>query len=155
MKRAPVSRLGLALFTAVSVLGSGAAPAAAQAPAAQAPALQGVWRSADTTIRITVDKGQVRSQFVEVGQGARTLGFKPGEGSFVATADGNHLYGQQTLRYGGTCHPNGRKVPMIGRMTPDGKSLALHFYSLRVDANCRDTGEYSVSQSLWQRVAGR
>ena len=153
MKRVPTYRLGLALFTSVVVLGSGAAPVAAQAPAA--PALQGLWKSSDTTIRITVEKGQAKSQFVEVGQNARTLGFKPGEGSFVATADGNYLFGQQTIRYGGTCHPNGRKVPVMGRMTPDGKSLALHFYAVRIDAQCRDTGEYSVSQSLWQRVAAR
>ena len=154
MKRVLTYRLGRALFTAAVVLGSGAAPAAAQAPA-QAPALQGLWKSSDTTIRITVEKGQAKSQFVEVGQNARTLGFKPGEGSFVATADGNYLFGQQTIRYGGNCHPNGRKVPVMGRMTPDGKSLALHFYAVRIDAQCRDTGEYSVSQSLWQRVAAR
>ncbi len=150
MKRGSTYRIGLSLFTAVFVVGSAAVPAGAQAPG-----LQGLWKSGDSTIRITVEKNQAKSQFVEIGQGARTLGFKPGEASFVATADGNYLFGQQTIRYGGTCHPNGRKVPVMGRMTPDGKGLALHYYAVRLDAQCRDTGEYSVSQSLWQRVAGQ
>ena len=80
---------------------------------------------------------------------------EPGDVSFVATGDGAYLHGEQTVRYGGTCHPNGRKVPMIGRMTPDGKALAVHFYNLTVDAGCRDTGEYNVTETLWQRQPAR
>jgi hypothetical protein len=33
--------------------------------------------------------------------------------------------------------------------------LAVHFYMLQTDANCRDTGQYVVSETLWQRVAER
>jgi hypothetical protein len=129
--------------------------AGAQAPPAASNSMQGVWKNTDTTIRIVVNKNEARGVFVEVGQGAKTLGFKPGELSFVAAFDGNYLHGEQTVRYGGACHPNGRKVPMIGRMTPDGRSLAMHFYNVVVDAQCRDTGEYGVTETLWQRQAAR
>jgi hypothetical protein len=133
----------------VAVGGFGPVPAEGQA------AVQGLWRNADTTIRVVLERNQARGMFVEVGQAARQLGFKPGEVSFAATVDGHYLHGEQIIRYGGACHPNGRKVPMIARMTPDGRALAIHFYNISVDPNCRDTGEYSVTETLWQRVAGR
>ena len=132
-----------------------AGPVAAQAPA-PAASLQGAWRSGGTTMRITLSGTQARALFAELGQGAKDLGFKPGEPSFIATVNGNYLYGEQTIRYRiPNCHPNGRKVPMMGRMTPDGKALAIHYYLLTVDATCRDTGQYRVDQTVWERVPGR
>ncbi len=150
MRNGFVFRLGPVALALV--VGSGIMVPAAPA---QTPAPQGVWRSEDTTMRIVVDRSQARGLFVEVGQRTRALGFKPGEASFVATVSGSLLHGEQTIRYGGTCHPNGRKVPMIGRVAPNGQALAIHFYNLTVDPNCRDTGEYSVTETLWQRVPGR
>lgn len=133
-----------------------ASHAVAQAPAAPAaPAVQGTWKSGDTTLRITVNKTEARGAFVELGAPARTLGFKPGETSFVATASGTFLYGEQTIRYGGNCYANGRKVAMMARMTADGRVLAIHNYVPAIDPACRDTGEYAVDQTLWQRQAGR
>lgn len=150
MKKGFVTKLGLGLVALIVVGGVGP-PAAV----AQTGTPQGVWRNADTTIRVVIDKSQARGLFVEVGETARALGFKPGEASFVGTVNANLLHGEQTIRYGGNCHPNGRKVPMMGRMTPDGRALAIHFYNVNVDANCRDTGEYSVTETLWQRGPGR
>ena len=140
------------------VLGIGltaAASASAQAPAPAAPSLQGLFRSGETTLRVTVNKNEARAVFADVGQGARNLGFKPAEVSFVGTIMGNMIHGEQTIRYGAKCHTNGRKVPMMARLTPNGQSLAIHNYMLQVDANCRDTGQYNVEQTVWQRVAER
>lgn len=136
-------------------LAAGAGSAVAQGPAAPASSIQGVWKNADTTIRVAVNGKEARGLFVEVGQGAKALGFKPGDVSFVGAVDGTHMHGEQTIRYGGTCHPNGRKVPMIGKMTADGKALAMHNYNLVIDGSCRDTGEYGVTETLWQRQAAR
>ena len=68
---------------------------------------------------------------------------------------GNYLYGQQTIRYVGSCHPNGREVPLIGRLAPNGQVLAMHFYNVAVDANCQDTGQVPVPETLWQRRPDR
>jgi hypothetical protein len=141
-------RLGVVALVLCFVTAAGA-----QAPPAASGSMQGVWKNTDTTIRIVVNKNEARAVFVEVGQGAKALGFKPGEISFVASLDGNYLHGEQTVRYGGSCHPNGRKVPMMGRMTPDGRALAMHFYNVVIDPQCRDTGEYGVTETLWQRQA--
>jgi hypothetical protein len=126
----------------------------ASAAWAQGTSVQGLWRGGDTTIRITVSGTEAKGLFVEIGPAASALGFKAGEVSFVATTIENFLYGVQTVRYG-KCHPNGRKVPVIGRLTADGQTLAIHNYLITVDPNCRDTGEYILQQSLWQRVPGR
>ena len=123
---------------------------------AQAPTAAGTWKNGDTTIRVTVNKTEVKAQFVEVGQNARTLGFKPGEVSFTATLNGNMMNGEQIIRYSiANCHTSGRKVPMMGRMTPNGQVLAVHYYMVETDPNCRDTGQYGVTETLWQRVAAR
>ena len=123
--------------------------------AAQPGALEGVWRSGTSTLRITVKGTEARAQFVEVGPEARNLGFKPGELSFVGSVVENYVHGIQTIRYGGACHPNGRKTPIIGRLTPNGQTLAIHHYAISVDNNCRDTGQYEIAQTLWRRAAGR
>jgi hypothetical protein len=133
-----------------AALGLSAHPAAAQAPN-----VQGLWRSGDTTIRITVQGKEARGQFVEIGDTARNLGFKSTDTSFVAAVRDNYLTGSEVIRYGATCHPQGRQVPMIGRLTADGQSLALHYYAVEIDKSCRDTGVYNVQESLWQRVPGR
>jgi hypothetical protein len=117
--------------------------------------VQGTWRNAGTTMQITQEGAKAIGTFQEVSQGAFQLGFKPGERSFEATIVENYLYGVQTIRYGGTCHTNGRNVPMIGRLTSDGQALAIHFYNITVDNTCRDTGQYEVTESLWQRVPGQ
>lgn len=155
MKKTLISRLGAGLLALILCTGVATPPATSQAPAVPPSALQGAWQIGDTSLRISVNMAEARGMFVEVGQGAGALGFKPGELSFVATVTESYLYGVQTTRYGGTCYPDGRKVPMMGRMTPDGQALAIHFYNVRLDANCRDTGEYTVSQELWQRLPER
>lgn len=147
-------RLGAALC-GLAIL-AGMEGVTAQTSSAQGTTVQGLWRNDNnTTIRVTVKKSEATGTFVDIAEGARTLGFKPGEVSFVGTMSGNYLHGEQTLRYGGTCHPNGRKIPFIGRLTPDGKVLAIHFYNIDVDANCRDTGQYSVTETLWQKVGAK
>ena len=120
--------------------------------AAQASALQGMWRSGDTTIRVVFTAGEVRGSFATVGKATRELGFKPGDVSFTAIAVDNYLHGVQTFRYRGTCYPNGRPVAMMARLTPDGRALAIHTYAVHMDTLCRDSGEFSVSETLWQRV---
>ena len=144
---------------AALVLGIGlvaaAGSASAQAPAAPAPSLQGLFRSGESTLRVTVNKTEARGVFADVGTGASTLGFKPAEVSFVGTIMGSMIHGEQTIRYGSKCHANGRKVPMMARLTPNGQALAIHTYMLQIDANCRDTGQYNVEQTVWQRVAER
>jgi hypothetical protein len=137
--------LALSLVTAVSV------PVAT----AQAPSIQGIWQSGDSKVRITVNKTEAKAVFTEVGTAARGLGFKSGETSFAATVLDNYLHGEQIIKYGGRCHPNGRKVPMIARLAPNGRILAIHNYNVAVDPNCRDTGEYTVAETLWQRLPGR
>lgn len=128
---------------------------AAQTGAAPGPLMEGTWRSGDTTMRVVLDRGLLRATMTELGPAARALGFKPGDLSFVAASEGNFLWGQQTIRYGGACHPNGRNVSMMGRMRPDGRVLALHNYTVSIDDSCRDTGEYSIAQTLWERVPTR
>jgi hypothetical protein len=120
--------------------------------AAQTAALQGMWRSGDTTIRVVFTTGEVRGVFATVDKTARELGFKPGDVSFTAAAVDNYLHGVQTIRYGATCHPNGRRVTMMARLTPDGRTMAIHTYAIRTDNLCRDTGQFSISETLWQRV---
>jgi hypothetical protein len=146
-------RLGAVALLLCLVSAAGAqAPVPAGAPGSS---IQGVWKNTDTTIRVVVNKNEARGVFVEIGQGAKAIGFKPGELSFVATVDGNNMHGEQTIRYSGNCHQNGRKVPFIARMTPDGRSLAMHNYFITIDANCRDTGGYDLIETLWQRQAAR
>jgi len=117
--------------------------------------MQGVWHSGDTTLRINVTGSEAKGLFAAVSQEARRLGFKPSDTSFVATVMGNYLYGQQTIRYDGSCHPHGRKVSLIGRLSPNGQVLAMHFYNVVVDPNCQETGQVSVTETLWQRQPDR
>ena len=155
MKSLYLTRLGVAVLALVVGSGIAVPTARPQAPTPQAAQVQGMWRNTDTTVRVVINGSEAKGTFVEVGVGARALGFKAGETSFVATADGYYLSGQQTIRYGGSCYAEGRKGPMMARMTPDGRVLAIHFYSITVDPNCRDTGEYSITETLWQRVPER
>ena len=153
-------RIGLVLRSGIVLLAAVVATAATASRAeAQDATLQGAWRNGDTSIRITVNKLEAKGMFVEVGQEARALGFKPGETSLAATVVSTfYLHGEQTIRYSGTfsrCYPNGRKVPIMGRMTPDGRGLAVHFYNVTLDPNCRDTGAYDITQTIWERVPGR
>jgi len=117
--------------------------------------VQGVWRSGDTTLRINVTGSEAKGLFTAVSREARALGFKPGDTSFAATVMGNYLHGQQTIRYGGSCHPQGRKVSLMGRLSPNGQVLAMHFYNVAVDPNCQETGQVSVTETLWQRQPDR
>ena len=144
------------------LVGGFALAAALMGPAATAaqriPTVQGVWRNDDTTVRITVNKSEVKGEFVQVGQLARELGFSAGEMTLVGSLRDNFLHGEQTIRYGTTqsCfRERGRKVPMMGRLREDGQMLAIHFYNVQVDANCRDTGFYDVTETLWERVPVR
>jgi len=149
MKKLVLTLLGVMALALVPASGLAAVAGARPSP------MQGVWRSGDTTLRINVTGSEARGLFAVVSQAARTLGFKPGDVSFVATVMGTYLYGQQTIRYSGGCHPNGRKVSLIGRLSPNAQVLAIHFYSVEVDDNCQDTGQVSVTETLWQRQRER
>ena len=143
----------LRVWTSLVVVGLLAGAAAPAPDAAPQAALQGTWRSSETTMRIVVTQGEVRGTFAAVGKGAREFGFKPDEVSFTATPMDNYLHGVQTIRYGNrACYPTGRRVTMMARITPDGRTMAIHTYAIRIDDFCRDTGEFSVSEALWQRV---
>jgi hypothetical protein len=136
-----------------SALGGALAGAQVPAPVAPtAPTLEGLWASGGSTIRISVKGSEVRAVFDVVGERARALGFKGGERSFEATIDHGFLYGRRLIRYGGTCYLTGRQVPMMGWLSPEGKTLAIHFYSATVDQNCRDTGQIAVTETLWERA---
>jgi hypothetical protein len=156
MKHVLAVSVGATILAVVVGLGFGAPAATAQTAPPGGGSVQGMWRNADSTIRVTVNRSEAKGAFVDVGEPARRLGFKAGDPSFTAAVSGNYLHGEQTIRYGvANCHPNGRKVPIIGRMTPDGQVLAIHFYNVQVDPGCRDTGRYDVVETLWQRVPGR
>ena len=144
--RVAMATLSLAAATAVVVTGS--------VGAQNTNTLQGAWKNVDTVIRITVNKNEVKAQFADVGQGAKTLGFKPGDVSFSGTSKDQFMVGEQIIRYGSsqTCYKDGRKVPMMGKLSPDGNVIALHFYNVLLDAQCKDTGQYAVTETLWQRV---
>lgn len=146
------SRLGaLWLFAMAAAI----APAqSAEAQTAATPTVQGLWRSGDTTIRISVSGSEARALFADVGQQARALGFKPAELSFVASVAGQYLHGVQTVRYGGSCFPAGREVAMMGRLAADGQTLTIHFYNILIAADCRDTGQDQVLLTSWERVPG-
>ena len=154
MKRQPFVTL-LTVHWGTGVLASVLAMSVAGTVESQGPTIEGLWKSEDTTIRITVKGDQAEGMFVEVGVAAKALGFKAEETSFTGTVRGPYLHGEQTIRYSGGCHPHGRKVAMMGRVTPNGQVLATHFYSITLDRLCRDTGEYTISESLWHRVAAR
>ena len=117
--------------------------------------LQGIWRNSGSTIRIAVNKGELEGRFVEVGQTAAALGFKAGELSLKATQRGDLLFGEQVIRYGTgqQCYKDGRKVPVIGRLRPDGQVLAFHNYDIQITPDCRDNGNYMIFETLWERVA--
>jgi hypothetical protein len=147
------SRLvGIVLFLLLVAPGN-PLPTSAQ-PRQAAPSLQGQWRNADSIIQITVNKEEIEGRFTQVGPAAAGLGFKVGEVSLKGSQRGEFLFGEQTIRYGGTqaCFKDGRKVPFIGRVTPDGQVLAFHNYNVFVGPDCRDTGAYQVLETLWQRV---
>ena len=146
------ARTALVALAALSLSVSGARAQGAPVPA---PALEGLWKAGDTVMKVTIDGTTVRATMADVGTAARALGFKAGDVSFVALADGHYLWGEQVIRYTGTCHPNGRKVSMMARMTPDGRVLAVHHYTRPIDPGCRDTGEYNISEVLWQRAPAR
>ena len=146
------SALGAAALWLVVGWALGSAQAVAQTSAPREVTVEGSWRSGDTTIRISVKGSEARAVFAIVGERARSLGFKPGERSFEATIDRTFLYGRRLVRYGGSCYLTGRQVPMMGRLSPDGRVLAIHFYSVTLDQNCRDTGQYNVTETLWERV---
>jgi hypothetical protein len=130
------------------------AVSAVQAQQPPQPDMSGLWKNADTTMRITVQKDDIRGEFVEVGPAAANLGFKPKEVSLAARRRGPFLFGEQVIRYGTSqqCYKEGRKIPVIGRLTPDGANLALHHYTVFIGPECKDTGEYTLIQTLWRRV---
>ena len=122
---------------------------------AQSPGgLPGLWSNTGSTLRLTVNKGEVEGRFVDVGQRAAALGFKAGEISLKGSQRGDLLFGEQTIRYGTeqACYKDGRKVPFMGRMTPDGQFLAFHNYDIVIAPDCKDTGRYQVIETVWQKV---
>lgn len=129
-----------------------------QAAVQRAPTVQGLWRNSDTTVRITVNKSEVKGVFEQVGQLARDLGFSAGDAALVGTVHDHFVSGEQTIRYGANQNcfrERGRKVPMMGYLRADGQVLAIHFYNIQIDPNCRDTGFYDVTETLWEQVPTR
>ena len=129
-----------------------------QAAAQKGPAVQGLWRNSDTTVRITLNKSEIKGVFEQVGQLAQDLGFKAGDVALTGTMFDRFLSGEQTIRYGtkqNCFRERGRKVPLMGYLRADNQVLALHFYNIQVDANCRDTGFYDITETLWEQVSGR
>lgn len=129
-----------------------------QAAAQKGPAIQGLWRSSDTTVRITLNKSEVKGVFEQVGPLAQDLGFKAGDIALTGTVSERFVTGEQTIRYGAkqNCfRERGRKVPLMGYLRADNQVLALHFYNVLIDANCRDTGVYDITETLWEQVPPR
>jgi len=118
------------------------------------PPLDGLWSSAGSVLRVRVRDGEATAVFFRVGQGARQLGFKPGDVSFVAHVDGQQLDGRLNLRFAGPCYPNGRTVPMIGILRRDGEGMVTHFYNFTLGDDCGDAGPYQISDTIWERVVG-
>ena len=152
--RVPSRLWGAALVAVISVALAASSAVQAQQPQPPQPDMSGLWRNADTTIRITVQREDVRGEFVDVGPAAANLGFKVKEASLIARRRGPFLFGEQVIRYGANqqCFKEGRRIPVMGRLTPDGKDLALHHYTVFIGPECRDTGEYTLVQTLWRRV---
>ena len=71
-----------------------------QAAAQKGPAIPGLWRNSDTTVRITLNKSEIKGVFEQVGQLAQDLGFKAGDVALVGTISDRFLSGEQTVRYG-------------------------------------------------------
>ena len=155
MRRSGLPRAVRTALVALATIALWISGACAQGPPVPAPALEGLWKAGDTVMKVTIDGTTVRATMADVGTAARAIGFKPGDVSFVASADGHYLWGEQVIRYSGNCHPSGRKVSMMARMTPDGRVLAVHHYTRPIDPGCRDTGEYNISEVLWQRAPAR
>jgi len=125
-----------------------------QAAAQKGAAVQGLWRNNDTTVRITLNKSDIKGVFEQVGPLAHDLGFKVGDVALTGTIFDRFLHGEQTIRYGAnqSCfRERGRKVPLMGYLRADNKVLALHFYNIHIDANCRDTGFYDITETLWEQ----
>jgi hypothetical protein len=40
----------------------------------------------------------------------------------------------------------------MGYLRADDQVLALHFYNIHIDTNCRDIGSYDITETLWERV---
>ena len=129
-----------------------------QAAPQKGSAIQGLWRNSDTTVRITVTKSEIKGVFEQVSQLAQDLGFKAGDVALTGTISDRFLSGEQTIRYGtkqNCFRERGRKVPLMGYLRADNQVLALHFYNIYVDANCRDTGSYDITETLWEQVSGQ
>src|SRR5262245_47854078 len=125
-----LTRISTAALVTLIAMAMGSAVHAQPSP--PPPDLPGLWKNADTTIRITVQKDEVRGEFVEVGAAAAKLGFKPKEVSLTARRRGPFIFGEQVIRYSGNCYKEGRRIPVIGRLTPDGANLALHHYTVYI-----------------------
>ena len=134
---------------------TGLLSASNQAAPQKSPAIQGLWRNSDTTMRITLNKSEIKGVFEQVGPLARDLGFNAGDVALTGTIFDRFLIGEQMIRYGAkqTCfRERGRKVPLMGHLRMDSQVLALHFYNIQIDANCRDTGFYDITETLWEQA---
>ena len=118
------------------------------------PSPDGLWSSAGSIIRVRVRHGEATGVFTQVSDGARQLGFKPGDVSFTGRMRDGFLAGRMTLRFPGACYPEGRAVPIIAFMRRDGEALVAHFYNFSIGPDCLDVGPPTVSDTVWNRIIG-
>ena len=116
------------------------------------PPLDGLWGSGGSRLRVSIRNGEATGVFDAVGDGARRIGFKPGDVSFVARVTNGQFDGRMTFRYETACYPEGRAVPVIGLLRRDGDTLVMHYYNLALDADCGDTGGYTIADTIWNRI---
>ena len=116
--------------------------------------LEGLWSSGGSILRVRLRDGVATAVFTQTSPGARQLGFKPGDTSFVVRVNGQQFAGALTLRYDSGCYPEGRTVPNIGFMRRDGEGLVTHFFNFTLDAECRDVARYRISDTIWERIVG-
>jgi len=114
----------------------------------------GLWSSAGSIIRVRVRHGEATGVFTHVSDGARRLGFKPGDVSFDGRMREGFLEGRMTLRFANACYPEGRAVPIIGFIRRDSEALVIHFYNFSVGPDCVDVGPPTVSDTVWDRIVG-
>lgn len=137
-------------------VGQGAEATDAYAHAARygAASPEGLWSSAGSVIRIRVRRGEATGIFTQVSDGARKIGFKPGDVSFEGRLREGFLEGRMILRFAGTCYPDGRVVPVIGLIRRDGDTMVTYFYNFAVAPDCVDVGAPTVANTGWDRIVG-
>jgi hypothetical protein len=116
------------------------------------------WQSGATVYRITTSGTKVTGKFEVVSPAGQALGFQQGDISFEGARKGNFISGEQVIRYprDNPCFkPDGRRVPVIGIVGRDGRTMVLDWYNMTVNTQtCEDIGRTVETTLLQRRASG-